>query len=63
MGDKLESCTNEINGFRISMPELAYGDLVFVDTPGFDDAHKSDADVLKMLVDWLTSSYVLVVRG
>jgi hypothetical protein len=32
-----------------------------VDTPGFDDTHKSDVDVLKMIADWLKSTYVLAV--
>ncbi|KAF8805168.1 hypothetical protein BYT27DRAFT_7192832 [Phlegmacium glaucopus] len=57
VGHNLESCTNEVNNVRISMPELAYGDLVFVDTPGFDDTNKSDVDILKMVADWLKSTY------
>jgi len=42
------------------MPELAYGDLVFVDTPGFDDTNMSDVDILKMVADWLKATYVFV---
>ncbi|KAF8805169.1 P-loop containing nucleoside triphosphate hydrolase protein [Phlegmacium glaucopus] len=57
VGHTLKSCTNEVNNVRISMPELAYGDLVFVDTPGFGNTNKSDTDILKMVVDWLKSTY------
>jgi hypothetical protein len=39
---------------------MASGDLVFVDTPGFDDTHKSDVDILKMVADWLKSTYAFV---
>ena len=41
---------------------LAYGNLVFVDTPGFDDSilPKSDTDVLKMIDNWLKLMYVFV---
>jgi GTPase Era involved in 16S rRNA processing len=38
---------------------VADGDVVFVDTPGFDDTRMSDTDVLQMVVsDWLRSMYV-----
>ena len=35
--------------------------MVLVDTPGFDNTHKSDVDILKMVADWLKSTYVLFV--
>ncbi|KAF8811582.1 hypothetical protein BYT27DRAFT_6442621 [Phlegmacium glaucopus] len=57
VGHDLESCTSEINIVKLSVPELADGDVVFVDTPGFDDTHKSDADILKMVADWLKATY------
>jgi len=57
VGHKLESCTSNVSSFRISIPEFAFGDLVFVDTPGFDDSHKSDVDILKLVADWLKSKY------
>ena len=28
-------------------------DIVFVDTPGFDDTNKSDMEILEMLANWL----------
>jgi len=57
VGHTLESGTSEIKNYKLSVPELADGDVVFVDTPGFDDTHKSDADILKMVADWLKSTY------
>jgi hypothetical protein len=60
VGHDLESCTKEVEKFRHSLPGLAYGDLVFVDTPGFDEKPKSDLDVLKMAKNWLKSTYVFI---
>jgi GTPase Era involved in 16S rRNA processing len=31
-------------------------DIVFVDTPGFDDTNKTDVEVLEMLADWLNKT-------
>jgi hypothetical protein len=31
-----------------------------VDAPGFDNAKKSDTEVLKMVHDWLKTTYVFV---
>jgi hypothetical protein len=61
VGHTLESCTSEIKIVKLSVPELADGDVVFVDTPGFDDTHKSDSDILKMVADWLKSTYVSLI--
>lgn len=65
MGHSLESCTSEVKDFRISIPELAHGDLVFVDTPGFGNTltHESDVDILKRIAGWLKSTYVFVTCG
>ena len=60
VGHGLVSCTSDISNVRLSIPEIAFGDLVFVDTPGFDDTHKKDVDILKMVADWLKSTYVFV---
>jgi GTPase Era involved in 16S rRNA processing len=61
VGHNLEPCTSQVHNFRSFLPEVAYGDLVFVDTPGFDSAaHKSDSDILKMVADWLKATYVFV---
>ena len=63
MGHDLGLCTKEVEKFRHSLPGLAYGDLVFVDTPGFDDMSKSDLEVLKMVDNWLKSTYVFCFFG
>jgi predicted GTPase len=62
VGHDLESYTSSVSNVRLSIPEIAFGDLVFVDTPGFDDTHKKDVDILKMVADWLKSTYVFVVN-
>ena len=61
MGHDLELCTKEVEKFRHSLPGLGYGDLVFVDTPGFDHMSKSDLEVPKMVDNWLKSTYVFVI--
>ena len=59
MGHTLQSCTSEAKSVKLSIPELADGDVVLVDTPGFDDTRgRSDADVLQMVSDWMNAMYV-----
>ncbi|TFK44967.1 P-loop containing nucleoside triphosphate hydrolase protein [Crucibulum laeve] len=57
VGHSLESCTSEIGIIKLSYPEWSDCDIVFVDTPGFDDTHKSDLDILKMISEWLSTTY------
>ena len=59
MGHDLEPCTSEVSNFRLSIPEMAFGDLVFVDTPGIDEirANRKDVDILKMVADLLKPTY------
>ena len=61
MGESLGARTEEVVKFRHPLLSLAYGDLVFVDTPGFES--KSDLDVLKMVDNWLKSTYVFFFCG
>lgn len=58
VGHGLQSCTSDISTIRLSFPELVAGDIVFVDTPGFDHTHKTETDILKMVADWLRVTYV-----
>jgi GTPase Era involved in 16S rRNA processing len=58
VGHGLHSCTSDINAIRLSFPERVAGDIVFVDTPGFDHSHKTETDILKMVADWLNATYV-----
>ena len=55
IGHGLESCTSEIGIIKMSLPG---SNVVFVDTPGFDDTKRSDSDILKMISDWLEITYV-----
>jgi len=56
IGHDLESCTSEIGIIKMTFPGY---NIVFVDTPGFDDTKKSDSDILKMISDWLEITYVI----
>ena len=53
VGESLMSCTDKI---ELSRPFPLDNYLVtLVDTPGFDDTTKSDADVLNIVSDYLAS--------
>ncbi|KAH7079741.1 P-loop containing nucleoside triphosphate hydrolase protein [Paraphoma chrysanthemicola] len=54
IGHGLQSETSEVSGHSVSIQGKNY---MLIDTPGFDDTHLSDADVLKMIAEWLVSSY------
>ena len=56
VGHDLESCTTDIEIIRFQFFDI---NVVFVDTPGFDDTHKSDVEILTMIADWLNTTYVL----
>jgi hypothetical protein len=53
------SGTNTVAIYKCRLPERlpSIGTFYLVDTPGFDDTHKTDADVLKDLAAWLNASY------
>ena len=54
VGVDLESCTSEI---QESDEFVLDGQrVVLIDTPGFDDTHKSDTDVLKSIAAFLGES-------
>ena len=52
----LDSCTTEICAVRVLNHPVHGERLVFVDTPGFDDANKSDLGILQMASNWLKKS-------
>jgi hypothetical protein len=56
VGHDLESYTSEIGIIKMSFLGC---NIVFVDTPGFDDTKRSDSDTLKMISDWLMTTYVV----
>jgi hypothetical protein len=54
VGHSLESATSVVGGVRICFPDDV--NVVLVDTPGFDDAERTDRDVLKAIASWLRRS-------
>jgi predicted GTPase len=57
IGHELQSCTTEIGIIRVQCVERSHFDVVFVDTPGFDDTNKSDGEILEMIAQWLNTTY------
>ncbi|KAF9533613.1 P-loop containing nucleoside triphosphate hydrolase protein [Crepidotus variabilis] len=55
-GNSLSSVTSEVRAIRVKHPHMDQN-IVLVDTPGFDDTHRSDADILRMIGDWLERTY------
>ncbi|OBZ66326.1 hypothetical protein A0H81_13775 [Grifola frondosa] len=55
VGNGLESCTDEIG---IATPcKISGKDVLLVDTPGFDDTQKTQADILKEIAAFLRKTY------
>ncbi|KAH7923803.1 kinase-like protein [Leucogyrophana mollusca] len=55
-GHNLESCTQEVRAFKCPHPRLEGRNVVFVDTPGFDDTHRTGYDILKEIEKWLKTT-------
>ena len=54
VGDELKSCTSEIQESEEFI--LDGRRVILIDTPGFDDTHQSDTDVLKSIAAFLGES-------
>ncbi|KAJ3570350.1 hypothetical protein NP233_g4464 [Leucocoprinus birnbaumii] len=55
-GASLASVTSDIQATRVR--HRKYGDrIVLVDTPGFDDTHRSDMEILTLINEWLERTY------
>jgi predicted GTPase len=52
VGHDLQSCTSEVKALRVPVPGED-ANIVLVDTPGFDDTHKSDYEILQLISEWL----------
>ncbi|KAF8858761.1 P-loop containing nucleoside triphosphate hydrolase protein [Acephala macrosclerotiorum] len=54
IGHGLTSCTQEI-----SLSRLKFGgkNVALIDTPGFDDTYKSDAEILELIAKFLAETY------
>lgn len=62
VGEELESCTADVRPFEVKAPKkyepwLAQRRLILVDTPGFDDTHTSDVEILDRVATWLARCY------
>jgi len=56
VGHELRSHTDTVRATRIPS-RFSKGDIVLVDTPGFDDTDRSDLEILTMIGDWLAITY------
>ncbi|KDQ53019.1 hypothetical protein JAAARDRAFT_100020, partial [Jaapia argillacea MUCL 33604] len=62
-GNPLRSCTDKVQAVQLPpasvtryMPATGKR-VVLVDTPGFDDTKKTDAEILKIIGNWLAKTY------
>ncbi|KAF5359868.1 hypothetical protein D9756_003459 [Leucocoprinus leucothites] len=52
VGHDLQSFTDDVRALRVRVPGTNE-DVILVDTPGFDDTHKSDYEILWLIAKWL----------
>ncbi|KAH6880597.1 P-loop containing nucleoside triphosphate hydrolase protein [Coprinopsis sp. MPI-PUGE-AT-0042] len=62
VGHELVSCTLDVASYLAPMPScyeepLADRRLILVDTPGFDDSHGNDLEILQKISTWLVQVY------
>ncbi|KAG0694751.1 kinase-like domain-containing protein [Suillus ampliporus] len=57
VGHDLESCTQGVTAFTYPHPDGSGRNVVFVDTPGFEDSVRTDYEVLKEIAAWLEKTY------
>ncbi|KAL4061757.1 P-loop containing nucleoside triphosphate hydrolase protein [Scleroderma citrinum] len=55
VGHMLTSYTSEIKVTKCG--DMGFGNVVLVDTPGFDDTKKSDLEILDLISKWLNETY------
>jgi len=56
-----ECVTKYVTGHRIQNHPIYGSSLVCIDTPGFDDTHLSDMEILEMISDWLVCMYATLL--
>ena len=56
IGHSLFSCTKDVRAVSYRRPDASGRNYVFLDTPGFDDTHMTDAEVLIAITDWLNAT-------
>jgi len=57
-GTTLQPVTDEVSAHRVLGHEKYGNKLVLVDTPGFDNTHESDKQILEMIGRWMITTYV-----
>jgi len=57
----LHSSTKQVLGFRCPRPLFSGTSVVLVDTPGFNDTDKSDAEIFDQIANWMAKMYVKCV--
>lgn len=55
VGHDLQSFTTEVRALRVRIPAMGEN-IILVDTPGFDDTHKSDYEILELIAKWLKTT-------
>jgi GTPase Era involved in 16S rRNA processing len=58
VGHALQSFTSEVQAIRIRGSIENSDRLVLVDTPGFDDTNLSDYEILTLIGEWLSTTYI-----
>ncbi|KAF9038111.1 hypothetical protein BJ165DRAFT_422291 [Panaeolus papilionaceus] len=56
VGHSLSAGTTGVSCVKVAIPGT-HSTLVLVDTPGFDDPDKTDAQILEIIANWLESTY------
>jgi hypothetical protein len=56
VGHSLLSATATVEPITIPYPREPSRQIIFVDTPGFDDTYIDDSRILKLIADWLAKS-------
>lgn len=65
VNDNLDSCTSNISVAQVQpsmlthFPWLENRRVLLADTPGLDDAERSDENTVRMIKQWLKDSLVL----
>ncbi|KAG5638660.1 hypothetical protein H0H81_011212 [Sphagnurus paluster] len=57
VGDELESCTQDVEAVTCPHPDGSGRNVIFVDTPGFDDTQITDYVVLQRIANWMKETY------
>jgi len=56
VGLTLESCTDKV---QVAHCEIEHQKVTLIDTPGFDNTEKSQADVLREVAEFLEKTYAM----